>query len=220
MDINISSDTNHLLLLESKADYHIHANYNDHSSLDMTVPNIIRVATKKGLDKIAITEHVRKTSEWIHEYLQQVYNIKKMTNDLEILPGFEAKILNDGTIDFPEKYKQHYVIASFHTKYGKKEDWIYALSSVIEIEYVDVIGHLAPEESFDLTNEELENLARLLKKNDKVIELNAKYVRPPLEWLSMFKQHRVKFHLASDAHTLQQIGNFNPINHLIKFVEA
>ena len=206
--------------IESEADYHIHANYNDHSSSDMTIPNIINVATEKNLNKIAITEHVRKTSEWIPGYLAEINNVKKIASDLEIIPGFEAKILSDGTIDFPETYKQFYIIASFHTKYVKKEIWIYALNSVLEIEYVDVIGHLAPEESFDLTSEELENLARLIKKNDKVVELNAKYIRPPLEWVSEFKRHGVKFHLGSDAHRLQDIGDFNSINHLIDYVNT
>jgi histidinol phosphatase-like PHP family hydrolase len=209
-----------MISLESNADYHIHANYNDHSSSDMTVPNIIKVATEKGLNKIAITEHVRKTSGWIPGYLAEVYNIKKIVSDLEILPGFEAKILSDGTIDFPERYKQHYIIASFHTKYIKKEVWINALNSVLEIEYVDVIGHLAPEESFNLTTVELEDLARSIKKNDKVVELNAKYVRPPLEWVSVFKQLGVKFHLGSDAHRLQDIGDFKSINHLVQYVNA
>ena len=209
-----------MISLESKADYHIHANYNDHSSSDMTVPNIIKVATEKELNKIAITEHVRKTSGWIPGYLAEVYNIKKIVSDLDILPGFETKILSDGTIDFPERYKQYYIIASFHTKYVKKEVWINALNSVLEIECVDVIGHLAPEESFNLTTVELDDLARSIKKNDKVIELNAKYVRPPLEWVSVFKQHGVKFHLGSDAHRLEDIGNFNSINHLVQYVNA
>ncbi|MGE5634240.1 MAG: PHP domain-containing protein, partial [Deltaproteobacteria bacterium] len=55
-----------------KEDYHIHTNYNDHSASNLTVKNIIKEAERKGLELIALTEHVRKTSEWISEYLNEV----------------------------------------------------------------------------------------------------------------------------------------------------
>ncbi len=51
------------MMLNKKEDLHIHCNYNDHSSIDLTVPNIINKSESIGLEKIAFTEHVRKNSE-------------------------------------------------------------------------------------------------------------------------------------------------------------
>jgi putative hydrolase len=44
-------------------------------------------------------------------------------------------------------------------------------------------------------------------------------MRPPLELLKIFKDLDVKFHLGSDAHKLNDIGNYDRIMHLINFIE-
>ncbi|HEU4445012.1 MAG TPA: hypothetical protein VFR94_10085, partial [Nitrososphaeraceae archaeon] len=93
------------------------------------------------------------------------------------------------------------------------------LKSTIQNPDVDVIGHLAPEPTFDLNDEELSELASLIFSNHKIIELNAKYHRPPPRWLLKFKEHQVRFHLGSDAHSLQEIGNFSRISDLIAIVQ-
>jgi histidinol phosphatase-like PHP family hydrolase len=53
----------------------------------------------------------------------------------------------------------------------------------------------------------------------KIIELNAKYHRPPPKWLLKFKEQNIRFHLGSDAHSLQEIGNFSKISDLIAIVQ-
>jgi len=93
-----------------------------------------------------------------------------------------------------------------------------ALMTAIQNPDVDVIGHLAPEPTFDLNDKELSELASLIFSNHKIIELNAKYHRPPSRWILKFKEHYVKFHLGSDAHSLQEIGNFSRISDLISMV--
>ncbi|MGI0048390.1 MAG: hypothetical protein ACREAW_02520, partial [Nitrososphaera sp.] len=124
------------------------------------------------------------------------------------------------SIDCPEQYAEEYfLVASFHTIFGNKTTWINALMKAIENPAVDVIGHLAPEPSFTLTVKETEEIASLLVTHDKIIELNVKYHRPPLDWLQMFKTKGIKFHLGSDAHTLHEIGRFEKISDLISVVE-
>ena len=54
----------------------IHFNYNDHSSLDLTVSNVVKYAENTGLKfNIAFAEHVRKTSDWIPRYLDEIQHI-------------------------------------------------------------------------------------------------------------------------------------------------
>ncbi len=199
-----------------KEDYHVHTNYNDHSDSNLTVKNVVIEAERKGIEIIALTEHVRESSEWIHNYLNDIANCKKKTK-VKVIPGFEAKILSDGNIDCREDIaRDYFIIASFHTKYYDKAIWINALKKVIENKYVNVIGHLAPESSFQINTEEIEEFAKLLSKHDKIVEVNAKYKRPPENWVKLFIKRGVKFHLGSDAHSLSEIGNYASIIKLIK----
>lgn len=199
-----------------KEDYHVHTNYNDHADSNLTVKNVVIEAERKGLEIIALTEHVRESSEWIHNYLNEIANCKKKTK-VKVIPGFEAKILSDGNIDCREDIaRDYFIIASFHTKYYDKAIWINALKKVIENKYVNVIGHLAPESSFQVNIEEIEEFAKLLSIHDKIVEVNAKYKRPPENWVKIFIKRGVRFHLGSDAHSLSEIGNYASIIKLIK----
>ena len=208
--------------MDKDQDYHIHSNYNDHSASNLTIKNVITRAEKIGLKVIAVTEHVRRTSDWVPRYIDEMRaeTAEAKSNKLTVIPGFEAKILKDGSIDCCEEYsKDYFIVASFHTIFGDKRLWIEALKTAIQNPDVDVIGHLAPEPTFDLDDQELSELASLIFSNRKIIELNAKYHRPPQRWLLKFKEHHVRFHLGSDAHSLQEIGNFFRISDLIAMLE-
>ena len=209
--------------LDKDQDYHIHCNYNDHSAPDLTIKNVIARAEKIGLKVIALTEHVRRTSEWVPRYLDEIRAetaLVSSNNKLRVIPGFEAKILKDGSIDCLGEYsREYFIVASFHTIFGDKKIWIEALMAAIQNPDVDVIGHLAPEPTFDLDDYELSVLASQIFSNRKIIELNAKYQRPPPRWLLKFKEHGVRFHLGSDAHALEEIGNFSRISDLIAMVQ-
>jgi putative hydrolase len=201
-----------------REDYHIHSNYNDHSSPDLTIANVVSRAEKLNLHTIAFTEHVRKTSKWLPEYLDEIESLSK-GSPVKIIPGFEAKILADGSINCPEEYsKDYFLIASFHTLYNDKSVWLKALTNAIKNPNVDVIGHIAPEPTFRIESSEVQDLASLIVKNKKIIEINAKYHRPPPHWIVVFKQLGVKFHLGSDAHSLDEIAQFEKISELISLV--
>ena len=209
---------NNKRLLDLKRDYHVHSNYNDHSPQELSIENVTTYADEINLKTLAITEHVRKSSDWIPRYLEEIDKIVSSGIKVTIISGFEAKILKDGSVDFPSEYEGYFLIASFHTNFHDKQDWLCALKSTITLPFVRVIGHLAPESSFDLTDNELIELAQLLKSYDKTVEINAKYRRPPMKWLQIFKENNVNFHLGSDAHSLDEIGNFKSITNLIDFI--
>lgn len=211
---------NNKRLLDLKRDYHVHSNYNDHSPQELSIENVTTFADEINLKTLAITEHVRKSSDWIPRYLEEIDKIVSSGIKVTLISGFEAKILKDGTVDFPSEYEGYFLIASFHTNFHDKQDWLCALKSTITLPFVRVIGHLAPETSFDLTDNELIELAQLLKSYDKTVEINAKYRRPPMKWLQIFKENNVNFHLGSDAHSLDEIGNFKSITNLIDFING
>jgi len=205
--------------LNTKEDYHIHCNYNDHSSKDLTIKNIIKRANDLQLQKIAFTEHVRATSDWTEKYIEEIKKFENTTT-IKILKGFETKILPDGNVDCPLNYlnKDYFIIASFHTKYQDKEKWYNALIKTIRNENVNVIGHLAPDPEISLEKKEINNLGEEIHSNNKIVEINAKYKRPPLEFIKIFKELGIRFHLGSDAHSLNEIGNYDRIKNLINFI--
>lgn len=207
------------MMINLKEDLHIHCNYNDHSDFDLTIPNVIRRAEDLKLKRIAFTEHVRKSSDWTEQYLSELDEHSKKT-EIDILKGFEAKILPDGGVDCPKEYlsNDYFIIASFHKKYDK-EVWLSSLLQAIKNPHVNVIGHLAPEAEFTVDDEQIHEIGNRLVENKKIIEINAKYVRPPLRFLEIFLKLGVQFHVGSDAHRLIDIGDFNRIMHLINLIE-
>lgn len=205
--------------MNTQQDYHIHTIYNDHSDRDLTIKNVLNQAKRKRLESIAFTEHVRRSSEWIYDYVEEIEHQRKDI-DIDVKIGFEAKILLDGSIDCPDNLaRDFFIIASFHNTFANKTRWLNALKMTINNENVDVIGHLAPEDSFQIYDSEIEDLGNLINRNNKIIELNARYQRPPKKWINIFLKQNVQFHLASDAHSLEQIGRFDSIKGLIYIVD-
>jgi histidinol phosphatase-like PHP family hydrolase len=68
-------------------------------------------------------------------------------------------------------------------------------------------------------DEDLSELASLIFSNHKISETSAKHHRHPIRWLLKFKEHQVKFHLGSDAHPLEEIGDFSRVSDLIAIVQ-
>ena len=206
------------MTLDILEDYHVHSSYNDHSALDLTVKNALDRAAEVGLKTLAFTEHVRRSSSWVPQYIKEIKNLREssMTN---VIIGFEAKILSDGSIDCLEEYSEAYlVIASFHSVYSDKKKWMDALLKTIENPHVNVIGHLAPEPTFHLDDGEIDFIASRIVLHEKIVEINAKYHRPPRDWILSFREKGVRFHLGSDAHSVSEIGRFEKVSDLIRLL--
>lgn len=197
----------------------MHSSYNDHSALDLTVKNALDRAAEVGLKTLAFTEHVRRSSSWVPQYIQEIKNLREgsMTN---VIIGFEAKILSDGSIDCLEEYSEAYlVIASFHSVYSDKKKWMDALIKAIENPHVNIIGHLAPEPTFHIDDGEIDFIASRIVLHEKIVEINAKYHRPPRDWILSFREKGVRFRLGSDAHSVSEIGRFEKVSDLIRLLD-
>ena len=207
------------MTLDILEDYHVHSSYNDHSALDLTVKNALDRAAEVGLKTLAFTEHVRRSSSWVPQYIKEIKNLREssMTN---VIIGFEAKILSDGSIDCLEEYSEAYfIIASFHSVYSDKKKWMDALIKTIENPHVNIIGHLAPEPTFHIDDGEIDFIASRIVLHDKIVEINAKYHRPPRDWILSFREKGVRFHLGSDAHSVSEIGRFEKVSDLIRLLD-
>jgi histidinol phosphatase-like PHP family hydrolase len=56
------------------------------------VHNVVLEAEKKGLQTLAITEHVRKSYDWVPDYLREIESTKsKIKSDLQVIAGLRQK---------------------------------------------------------------------------------------------------------------------------------
>ena len=74
-------------MLNVNEDYHVHTNFNDHSPSNLSVGNVVKVAENRGLTTVALTEHVRKSSEWMSEYLEEIDKLLKEDPSIEYITG-------------------------------------------------------------------------------------------------------------------------------------
>lgn len=58
---------------------------------------------------------------------------------------------------------------------------------------------------FKLPKKELNLIAKKIKENGKIVKINAKHRLPTKQVLSMFKKHKIKFHLGSDVESLDKM---------------
>lgn len=102
-----------LNISNSRIDMHMHTTWTDGED---TLIDMIRQTEKNRLTSIAITDHIRKESDYYLNYLKKIEDIRN-NYKVKIYSGFEAKILNlKGGIDIPEEAveKADFVIASVH----------------------------------------------------------------------------------------------------------
>lgn len=158
-------------------DYHIHANLTDGK---MSVEQIIDLAHEKGIEQIAITEHIRRQPTY--DWFKLRDTVKHL--DKTVLVGVEAKVLDEeGTLDCPEDIlnESDLVLGSVHS-IGNVE-WLLKSSC-------DIIAH--PDLNAANVN--------LFKGCQKVLEINSKH-RLSFELLEPLIEGN-RFSLGSDAHSV------------------
>ena len=59
-------------MVNIKEDFHVHTSYNDHSSPNLNIASAVEYADSIGLKTLAFTEHVRKESNWVDSYVNEI----------------------------------------------------------------------------------------------------------------------------------------------------
>jgi len=81
-----------------EADHHVHSTFSDGIS---TVAENVRAAERRGLRLLCLTDHVRRDTDWVPEFVAAVDPLRR-TAGLEIRTGVESKILDQaGQLDLP-----------------------------------------------------------------------------------------------------------------------
>jgi putative hydrolase len=81
-------------------DYHVHSTFSDDAV--STVAENVDAARRRGLRTLCLTDHVRRDSAWVPDFLSVVEALRPAAG-LVLLTGVEAKILDrTGQLDLPE----------------------------------------------------------------------------------------------------------------------
>lgn len=210
-------------------DLHIHTTYSDGRN---SVEEMVKKALALGLKKIAITDHVWKTSDWFDGYYEHIKSID--LNGIEVLAGFEAKALNiNGEIDAPKSaiLKADIRIGAIHRipkseKVGKfltedevgsdeqlaYQNWFKTTIGLIQNRSVDVVAHpfmvlfkygIKPREK------EINSVMRAIIQHKKKTELTGRYKKSNKPLIEYIIEHPSAINFltyGSDAHDVDELS--------------
>lgn len=214
-------------------DYHMHTPYSDGES---TVAAYADRAAELGVDEIAITDHVWRSTEWVSKYLNEVRDVNR-NHEVTIYAGIEAKVINrDGDVDVSEEDANaaDFVMGVVH-RYRPEADPPYDDSckftpleasheerdltlAMLENPTVDVIGH--PTRTYykfhydeggpEFPDEYLKEMIEKAQAVDKPLEYNARLpdsIRQRL--LTHYVEMEHGFTVGSDSHRVGQLENLD-----------
>lgn len=197
------------------ADLHIHTIASGHAY--STYAEIVKVAAKKGLQAIALTDHgPAMPGGPYRDHFGNLTILPEKERNVEILRGIEANIIDrDGTLDLTENYLKmlDLVWAGFHIaclQPAGKAINTEALLNALANPYVDGIVHPGnPDFAIDE-----ETVVREAVKRGKVLEINnSSFVARRgsmsgcLEIARAIRRFDGIVALNSDAHVAANVGN-------------
>lgn len=217
------------------ADYHTHTLYSHGKG---TIRENVDAAVKKGLKKIAITDHgpghltygVR--SRELVQMRREIDELKKEYKNIEILLGVEANLVSlDGDIDVNEKDMSllDILLVGFHNGAAprnlKSAGRLYLRNyasklilpmkkSCAEINTEAMIKAINRYKVDIVTHPgakipyNIQKLAKAAAKMGTALEINSSHGFMTSEYVKMAMKEDVSFVIGSDAHTPEKVGDF------------
>ncbi len=202
------------------ADTHCHTLASTHAY--STLVENINVAKRKGLYAIATTDHTGalpgSPGTW---FFLNLYNVPRFVNDVLVLRGVEANILNEnGDLDLDlesEHSNLDWVVASAHSPTFSKDtdtptDLTEAYLNIAKNPVVNVIGHSGTAHfPYDI-----EKVIPEFGKEGKLVEINnhsfffrKTSIENCIKIAKTCKKFSVPVIVNSDAHFCESVGNFD-----------
>lgn len=225
-----------------EGDLHVHTNY---SHGENSVEEVVLKAISLGFKKIGISDHGPahkffgvKLNEF-DKLRSEIEQLNKKYKDIEILLGVEANILEDGTLDIDVNDKRFdFIAAGFHFgtgknklnavlngikriifyKFFKNNKKIYKKNTELIVNAVKNHKFLFLTHPGDKLHLDIYKVAKALKENNILFELNSSHYNYSEEELTKIILSDVKFILNSDAHKVSEMGKIKDI--LYKFINC
>ena len=211
-----------------KIDLHIHTSFSDG---EYTVDEAVKIAEKKGLKVVAITDHYSE----VHPHLKRIKrsNFSKYLQTLErfnVIKGVEVEILQDGTISISKTKLEELdlVIGGLHSINNIKfwgdstpiwdtkrfvENVRVVLIKAIETGLLDVIAHVSwlPKMLRKVTqniiaDDWIKSIVDTCCDWGVAIEINCAWRVPDERFITHSIKKGVKLSIGSDAHQRSMIG--------------
>ncbi|MDP2994694.1 MAG: DNA polymerase/3'-5' exonuclease PolX [Anaerolineales bacterium] len=189
------------------ADLQVHSTWSDGN---LSMLEMARVASKRGIKVIAFTDHSVSLS--VQDHKKQQAEIKKVQKELgdliRILHASEVEIKADGSLDYPDKFlaSLDLVVASLHTSlHQPREKVTERMLNAVRNPHVDIIGHptgrLIPDrEEADL---DMEAVLAAAVESGVALEINAHPARLDLDDVTArrAKELGIPLSINTDAHS-------------------
>jgi DNA polymerase (family 10) len=219
-----------------RIDLHIHSEFSP-CSRDTTIESIVTVAEKKGLKKIAITDHGRVSRpDWLAKYLNEIDRVRKKTH-LDVLTGMEVDIKPRGRLAVEANALRDLdvIIAALHwipvldilRKRSISSEYEAMILEALDANHFHILAH--PTGLFwtkRIQSETLDKVIDRLKKEKIAVEINRHHNDPSLAFLEKCVEAGLSLTPSSDAHRLEEIGDFTwfenriaPIQKPIRWIE-
>jgi DNA polymerase (family X) len=211
-----SKDYSLLSLKDIRGDLHMHSTWSDGA---YSIEEMVDACRAKGYQYMAITDHSHYlrvanglTPERLLRQIDEIKEINKKYDDIEVLSGIEMDILPDGTLDYDDDLleKVDLVIASIHSSFSQpREKIMERLTTALESAHVDIIAHptgriIGRREGYDV---DIDLLIQLAKETGTALELNANPNRLDLsaENIRKAQEKGVKLVINTDAHSIEHL---------------
>ncbi|KUO42148.1 MAG: hypothetical protein APZ16_03705 [Candidatus Hadarchaeum yellowstonense] len=214
-----------------KMDLHIHSSFSDGLN---TPEEIVKCAIELGYEAIGITDHVRKNSTWVEDFVAEIKKIKQKYEDrIRVFCCVESKVINlEGDIDFQPTWSKivDLVFAAFHEipnhngfmsegEIAKQPEkaldlWTNGMLKVLKNPLVHVIAHpgsVLKNYNIKIPRKLKEKISFEAKINNKIFEINGKYNVPDKEFLRILKKNKVKLIFGSDSHSTSEMNQFHKL---------
>ena len=199
-----------------KGDLHMHSTWSDGA---YSIEEMVEACRSKGYQYMAITDHSQYlrvanglTTERLIKQIDEIKEINKKYDDIEVLSGIEMDILPDGTLDYSDEIleKVDVVIASIHSSFSQSQEKIMdRLTTALRNAHVDIIAHptgriIGRREGYDV---DMDLLIQLAKETNTALELNANPNRLDLsaENIRKAQESNVKLVINTDAHSVEHL---------------
>lgn len=211
-----------------KIDLHIHTIFSGHAH--STVAEYVNRAKELSMDIIGISDHgpAIYSSMTNDYYFGGIQRIPRVIDGLTVLKGVEANIVGpNGELDLADKYLKRldYVMAGFHEEAGYKDRGLdlntEAMIATIRSGMVDIITH--PYVTSDIVFD-IKKVAEAACECDVLLEINTSYLRSHrlteesvariLAMLKVVRKHKKKIIVNSDAHSIWELGDDEPLEKL------
>lgn len=206
-------------------DLHMHTTRTDGKA---DVKTILRLASERGLGRVAFTEHVRRDSGWFEEFAREVRAESRAYPELRVLVGCEAKALNaGGLLDASEEILAEcdIVLGSVHRFPDGKggllnfadlsrdelmETELQLALGLLENAPIDVLAHpggMYMRKHEDFPEEMMRRILARGVETQVAIEINSSYLRDIPAFLKLCAEYNPFVSIASDMHRPEHVGH-------------